>query len=170
MQNTNAKIIQSIFLDMISYMKHDPKRIQHFTKVYTYAKLLGQMEQLDWHSQFILECAAILHDIGIREGELLYQRNDGEIQEKLGPTEAKKILNQYQISYHDKEKICYLIGHHHSYQDISNIELQLLIEADFLVNLYEDNSVLKAIQTAFNKIIKTKSGQKLFLDFYSINE
>ena len=37
-----------------------------------------------------LETAAILHDIGIHEGERLYGRNDGEIQQKLGPVIAKR--------------------------------------------------------------------------------
>lgn len=41
------------------------------------------IEGLDKHTQFVLEIAALMHDIGIREGERLYGRNDGEIQQEL---------------------------------------------------------------------------------------
>ena len=36
------------------------------------------------------------------------------------------------------ERICYLIGHHHTYKDVDGADYQLLLEADFLVNAYED--------------------------------
>ena len=41
---------------------------------------------------FILECASLTHDIGIKKGEKLYNRNDGKIQEQLGPEEAERIM------------------------------------------------------------------------------
>ena len=43
---------------------------------------------------------------------------------------------------------------------------RLLIEADFLVNLYEDNESPKAIQTVRQKIFKTKSGLKMLDSMY----
>ena len=36
-------------------------------------------------------------------------------------------------------RICYLIGRHHTYTDIYGADYQILVEADFLVNLFEDN-------------------------------
>lgn len=36
------------------------------------------------------------------------------------------------------ERVCYLIGHHHTYTGIDGRDYQILVEADFLVNLYED--------------------------------
>ena len=51
---------------MIEYYRGDAKRIQHFIKVYNFASLLGRQEQLDEETLFILETAAIVHDIGIR--------------------------------------------------------------------------------------------------------
>ena len=39
-------MLEKLFLEMISYYSGDPKRIQHFTKVHSYAKLIGEREQL----------------------------------------------------------------------------------------------------------------------------
>ena len=66
----------------IEYDKGDPKRIQHFIKVHSFARLIGKQEKLSDEMMKALETAAILHDIGIHEGERLYGRNDGEIQQK----------------------------------------------------------------------------------------
>ena len=46
------------------------------------------------------------------------------------------------------------------------MDYQLLIEADFLVNLYEDNESPKAIQTVRRNIFKTKSGLKMLESMY----
>ena len=43
---------------MIQYYRNDPKRIQHFTKVHSYAKLIGEREQLSPEELYILEAAA----------------------------------------------------------------------------------------------------------------
>ena len=45
---------------MAHYDVGDPRRIQHFTKVWTYVRLIGLGEGLDEKTQFILECAAML--------------------------------------------------------------------------------------------------------------
>ena len=44
--------------NMMEYYKGDAKRIQHFTKVHSFAKFIGLGENLDEHAQFILESAA----------------------------------------------------------------------------------------------------------------
>ena len=51
---------------MIDYFTVDVRRINHFLKVYGFAKAIGELEGLESHSQFILEIAALTHDIGIR--------------------------------------------------------------------------------------------------------
>ena len=36
------------------------------------------------------------------------------------------------------ERVQYLIAHHHTYNNIDEIDYQILVEADFLVNIMED--------------------------------
>ena len=57
--------LDDLFMDMIAYYDGDPKRIQHFTKVHSYARLIGIGEELDDASLFILEAAAYTHDIAL---------------------------------------------------------------------------------------------------------
>ena len=51
--------LDDLFMDMIAYYDGDPKRIQHFTKVHSYARLIGIGEELDDASLFILEAAGL---------------------------------------------------------------------------------------------------------------
>lgn len=152
----------------IEYDKGDPKRIQHFIKVHSFARLIGKQEKLSDEMMKALETAAILHDIGIHEGERLYGRNDGEIQQKLGPDIAKEILESVG-GYEDvAERVMRLIAHHHTYTDIDGKDLQILIEADFIVNLYEDNASENAVRNAYEKIFVTESGKKILKDSFGL--
>ena len=152
----------------IEYDKGDPKRIQHFIKVHSFARLIGKQEKLSDEMMKALETAAILHDIGIHEGERLYGRNDGEIQQKLGTGIAKEILESVG-GYEDvAERVMYLIARHHTYTDIDGKDLQILIEADFIVNLYEDSASENAVRNAYEKIFVTESGKKILKDSFGI--
>ena len=56
------------------------------------------------------------------------------------------------------DRVCYLIGHHHTYDQIDGIDYQILVEADFLVNLAEEQSSRETIESVKGKIFKTKTG------------
>ena len=49
-------------------------------------------------------------------------------------------------------RVSYLVGHHHTYDQIDGLDYQILVEADFLVNLYEDGVTKEAVMHAYNKI------------------
>jgi hypothetical protein len=57
--------------------------------------------------------------------------------------------------------VSYLVGHHHTYSGIDGADYQILVEADFLVNLYEDSLPREAIMSVYNRIFKTETGRKL---------
>jgi len=164
-------IIDRLSLAMISYNNADPMRIQHTTKVHAYARLIGLGEGLDDDTQFILESAALVHDIGIRASEKKYGHQNGKLQEQEGPAVARELLTQLG-GYNDAqiERICWLVGHHHTYHVCEDMDYQILIEADFLVNLYEDNESPNAIEAVRRNIFKTKSGLKMFDDMFRVKE
>ncbi len=141
--------IDALTAEMISYFSGDAKRIQHFLKVHAFSEIIGKAERLDEHTLFILEAAALVHDIGIKPAERLYGSCGGKLQEELGPSEARPILEKLAFSEEDIARICFLISRHHTYTDIDGIDLQILIEADFLVNLYEDKSPPEAVLSAY---------------------
>ena len=162
--------LDDLFMDMIAYYDGDPKRIQHFTKVHSYARLIGIGEELDDASLFILEAAAYTHDIGIRVAEEKYGRCDGKLQEQEGPIIAQKMLSQLGVENYIVERICFLIGHHHTYDNIDGLDYQILVEADFLVNLYEDDAGNRAIDKAYKRIFKTETGKKIFRLMFGYEE
>ena len=154
--------IQNILLQkMIEYYSGDPKRIQHFIKVHSFAKMIGELEELDSNTQNILEIAAIVHDIGIKTSEEKYGNCNGKLQEQEGPAIAEPMLVTLNIDAKIIERVCYLIGHHHTYNNIDGLDYQILVEADFLVNMYEDGMNKEAIESACNKVFRTKSGIQL---------
>ena len=87
-------MIQKLTEKMIEYYTGDPKRIQHFIKVHAFSRYIGLREQLPEQEQFLLECAALVHDIGIKPAEAQFGECGGKLQERLGPPEAEKMLKE----------------------------------------------------------------------------
>ena len=64
------------------------------------------------------------------------------------------------------DRVCYLVGHHHTYNQVDGLDYQILIEADFFVNAYEDNLSTEAMKKVYGQIFKTETGKKLFEKIY----
>lgn len=159
--------LDELFLQMIAFFSGDPKRIQHFMKVHSFARIIGTKEGLDETSLFILEAAAYTHDIGIRPAEEKYGRCDGKLQEQEGPIVAQRMLSDVGIENYLIDRICYLIGHHHTYDNIEGLDYQILVEADLLVNLYEDDVNRHGIEQAYQQIFRTQTGKEIFNQMYT---
>ena len=158
-----------IIAAMIHYYEGDPKRINHFKKVYGFAKAIGERESLSEEEQLILEIAALTHDIGIRNSEIQYHSSAGNYQQIVGPPEARKLLEENAIPNHIIERVCWLIAHHHTYVGINAVDYQILIEADFLVNAGEDNMDKEVIIRTKEKIFKTESGNVMIESIYKLD-
>lgn len=152
---------------MVELYHGDPRRIHHFVKVHNFAAVIGSLERLNQETQFILEAAAIVHDIGIHISEEKYGNCNGKNQEKEGPALAKSILEKVGgFSGAQIDRICYLVGHHHTYNGVDGLDYQILLEADFLVNAYEDELDKEARDAFVAKIFKTQTGTKLIGDMF----
>lgn len=150
----------------VSYDRGDPKRINHFMKVYAYARLIGSREGLDEYEQEVLEAAAVLHDIGIHNAEMLHGSSDGKYQELEGPAIAADILAALGADENFIQRVCNMVGRHHTYHSIDSVGLQILIEADFLVNIYEDDMSDGAVASLKSRIFKTSEGIRLLEQIY----
>lgn len=160
--------ITKVISAMTEYFSGDPKRVVHFLKVYAFSKTIGEAEKLSAENQEILEIAAAVHDIGIKKSEELYGSSSGKYQEMLGPDEAEKLLNKLGVDEKIIERVCFLVGHHHTYNMIDGLDYQILVEADFLVNAYEDNLSKDAIVNVRNKLFKTKTAIKMLNDIFAL--
>jgi HD superfamily phosphodiesterase len=159
-------LIDNILELAITYNGDDVKRINHLIKVFTFAHHIGIMEKCDTKIQTIIDISAILHDIGIHEAERKHNSSAGNWQEIEGPPVAKELLKDFDLDDTIKDRVLFLIGHHHHYNIIDDIDFQILVEADFVVNIFEDGMDEHSIKTIKEKIFKTKSGIKLLEKLY----
>ena len=159
--------LDELFLQMIAFFSGDPKRIQHFMKEHSFTRIIGTNEGLEQTTILILVEDAYPHDIGIRPAEEKYGRCDGKLQEQEGPIVAQRLLSDVGIENYLIDRICYLIGHHHTYDNIEGLDYQILVEADFLVNLYEDDINRHGIAHAYQQIFRTQTGKEIFNQMYT---
>lgn len=162
-------MINKLHVEMIKLYSGDAKRIQHFCKVHSYAKLIAEMEGVNADTLFVLEAAALTHDIGIHYCEEKYGSCNGKLQEKEGPAIAKRLLADLHFEEQVSERVQYLIAHHHTYVNMDGIDYQILVEADFLVNLCEDGSSIQSVRHAYEKIFKTDSGKKICREMFHLS-
>lgn len=146
---------------MMEFDQGNPMRIQHFLKVWGFARQIGKMEGLDEETQELLETAAIVHDIGIKVCMEKYNECGGKLQEKEGPPLAGEMLEKLGYEKELVERVSWLVGHHHTYSNVEGLDHRILLEADFLVNSYESNESREAIQAFMRNVFRTPSGIRL---------
>ena len=151
---------------MIGYLGSDMRRINHALKVYAFAKTLSG--ELPDPERETLLLAAILHDIGIRNAELKYNSSAGEYQELEGPPVARELLEAEGVEPAIIDRVCFLVGNHHSYTKIDGTDFQMLVEADLLVNFYEDHLPSGAVRLLKEKYFKTQAGIRCVLNIYGV--
>jgi len=160
--------IEILIMEMIDFDAGEPELIQHFMKVHRLAKLIGEIENVPARTMSVIEVAAVVHDIGIKVSMEKYGASNGKLQEQEGPAYAERMLEKLGYSPELIARVSYLVAHHHSYTDIDGIDYQILVEADFLVNFFENNSSKASIEITFEKIFKTGAGKALCRKMYNI--
>lgn len=160
------ELITELFNYMIKYEKNCPKRVNHFLKVYSFANIIAENEKIDEKTKFLLKIVSILHDIGIKPSLEKYNSSAGKYQEIEGPSIARRALESFNVDESIIKRVCFLIAHHHQYNKIDAIDFQILVEADFLVNIFEDGLSEKEIQSIKSKYFKTSTGIELLNKLY----
>lgn len=137
----------------------DGPNIHHLMAVHAYSRLIAQMENVDEHTLLITEVAAYLHDIGVKISKEKFGNSEPKHQEAEGPVIAREILAPFEMPESDLERVCFIIGHHHTYEAIDGIDFQILVEADYIVNLMEGYCKRESLQSMKTNIFKTESGK-----------
>ena len=157
MEHREAVLLQNA----LCYEEGHSRRTQHILKVYALAALLAEQENLPREQRRVLGAAAILHDIAIRYckehcGGDACQEN----QQRWAPVLVRQFLQEAGYPDSDAPEVVDLVQHHHEYTRPKPL-LQLLVEADLLVNCYEtqpDASARRSIEGRFH----TRTGIELF--------
>ncbi|MCD8118868.1 MAG: HD domain-containing protein [Lachnospiraceae bacterium] len=153
---------------MIIFSEGNLHDIEHFLKVWGYAKTIGELEGLDEYTQQTLELAAIVHDIACPLCRVKYGNTAGPHQEAEGIPLAREFYEEFQLPEEQRERICYLVGHHHTFKSVEGMDYQILLEADFLVNASESRLPEKAIRSFGEKVFRTETGKRMLAEIYRI--
>ena len=108
------------------------------------------------------DAEGIQHLLKVHEFARLIGRMEGlpaGLQETL---EAAAVVHDIGIHPAVIERVAYLVGRHHTYTDIDGVDYQILVEADFLVNLFENDEPPQARQAVYRRVFRTESGKRLF--------
>lgn len=140
--------------------------IDHFLKVYAWARTIGLKEGLSDESQDILEMAAALHDIACPRCREKYGHAAGPLQEAEGMPMTRELLAPFALPESVVERVVWLVGHHHTLTDVETIEHRILLEADFLVNAGEQSMSRSQIEAAERSFFRTKIGTELLHSIY----
>lgn len=137
--------VNRVALRMKQYYGGDMDMVQHFVRVYTLAKSIGELEHLSDEEQFDLELAAVVHNV---EGDRIPVVRD--------------ILRECGIAEAVSMKVCHMVENAENYEHIGTLDHQILIEAKLIVDFKEQNTPEKEIIRKAEDIFLTNTG-KLFL-------
>lgn len=161
-------IINAALKKMIAISDGNLHDIEHFVKVHSYARCIGSDEIKDEETMLVLELAALLHDIGCPLCRRKYGSTRGDLQELEGMALSREFLSEFKLDDSVVERVVWLVGHHHTLNDVTLAEHRILLEADYLVNASECNDSAEKLLSARNTIFRTESGIGLFDSIYTI--
>ncbi len=154
---------------MMEWEFGETKRMHHYIKVHSLAKMIGVCEHLDPKTRLILEISAMIHDIGVKPAKAKDIKASVELQDSEGVIAGKEMLEKLGFASDIIDRVCYIIGIRHTIadDDIDGMDLQILIEAEYLVNLYEQLANKETINNVYENVFKTKTGAKIFKRMYA---
>ena len=138
--------VNRVALKMKTYYHGDAQKIQHFVRVYTLAKTIGELERLGEDEQEYLELAAVVHNVG----------GDDPV-----PT-VRDILSSCGVEDDVNMHVCHLVNNIDNFDHISSLDHQILVEALSIVRFKEDETPSDEIVRIAEKRFITNYG-RMFL-------
>jgi putative nucleotidyltransferase with HDIG domain len=117
---------------MLGYFGEDNARIEHALRVLCNAERI-MLDRPECDAEIVI-ASALLHDIGVKVSEEKQEPGGAETQEEYGPPEAEKLLRSIDFPQAKTDKVKDIIGNHHSPSRYDYAELEVLKEADAVVN------------------------------------
>ena len=136
---------------MIDYSHGNLHDINHFMKVYAYAKMIADGEQLDPDTQKLVEMTALVHDIACPLCRVKYGNTNGKNQEKESAALIAEFFKDSNLPQDFTDRISFLVSHHHTLD---------------LVNADESHFSGHNIKNMYDKIFKTETGKFLLRSMY----
>ena len=131
---TKARVVAVL----VEFFGDDFRRIEHALSVLKRAEEIGEGRS-GWDYD-VLVVSALLHDVGIKPSEEKLGYNNGRTQEEYGPPEARRLLRGVGLEEDKIHRVCEIIGNHHSRSRFDYVELDILKQADRIVNKAESDT------------------------------
>ena len=162
--------IPQIMEKMIRLSNGNIHDIEHFVKVWACAKTIGEMENLDPETQFLLEAEAITHDIACPACREKYGNANGKLQEKESPALIAAFFSDTDLTGPQTERVSFVVSHHHTYEGVDGPDWQILLEADYVVNASENGCSGANIRQFLETQAKTETGKRLIREVFCPEE
>ena len=155
-----------LICEMANYEQDSVHRVDHLLKVYAYCMTIAALERVPERMAWILETAAVVHDIGIRPSLARHNSSAGVYQQQEGVAPARAMLEKLGYPRDVVERVCFLVAHHHTYAGIDGIDYQILVEADCLVNIREEKIPAERVVQLRRRVFRTQAGSRLLDQLY----
>lgn len=160
--------IPEILKKMIDFSEGNLHDIDHLVRVWSYARTIGALEGLDDGAQFVLEVAAIVHDIACPLCREKYGNTNGKLQEKEGAPLARAFLADAGMAPEDVERVAFLVAHHHTLTGIEGDDWQILVEADYIANAEENGDSPEKVRHFRDRVGRTDAGRALMTSMFQL--
>ena len=158
--------VAEVVRKMVEYSKGDLHDINHFMKVYAYAKTIAEGENLSPEQQKLVEVTAVVHDIACPLCRVKYGNANGKHQEEESAALIEEFFVDSDLPKEFVDRVSYIVSHHHTITGIDGIDYQIMIEADYLVNADESNFSGNNVRNMLEKVFKTETGKFLLQSMY----
>jgi HD superfamily phosphodiesterase len=125
---------------LVDHFQGDYRRITHALEVLKEAERIrdgGQQSDGD-----VVIAVALLHDVGIKPSEEQLGYNNGRTQEEFGPPLVTELLGRIDFPPEKIGLVARIVGNHHSPSRFTSAELEILKQADRIVNRREGGEAL----------------------------
>lgn len=128
MEYPRARIVKLL----IEFFGEDNRRIEHALRVLHHAdRVMAEHSSCD--PEIVVACA-LLHDVGIKVSQEKLGYSNGHTQEEYGPAAAEALLRSIRFPQEKTQVVKDIIGNHHSPSRYDYPELEVLKQADLIVN------------------------------------
>ena len=66
--------------------------------------------------------------------------------------------------------IAALVGEHHTVEPVDGIDHQILLEADFIVNSFENGHDRATLEHTYSRVFATKSGREIYAAMFGLEQ
>ncbi len=160
--------ITEILEKMIVFSDGNIHDIDHFLRVWSYTKTIGEGEELDNRTQYLLEAAALVHDIACPLCREKYGNTNGKHQEEEGGPLVREFFAGTGLPEEDLEQLVFLVSHHHTLTGIDRADWQILVEADYIANASENGDSPEKIRNFMHKVARTDTGKRLMREVFCL--